>query len=467
MTGTKDTKSKGLPAGLTGWLVSILIPVMNGIIPDNSLYTKPLKLFFMITLFVICLVAFNLLPLLASAVLLPALYTVSEVVPADTAFGSWTNTTVWMILGALVLATVLDECGLLIRIAYWTIRKCGGTFTRTLYGIFIVGIILNLITFCNAFVITMVLVYGICKAMNLKPSKESALICFAGCCAGVTPSSFLYNPGYVSLMETAIQNYIPDYKMGILDMPQYLWGLILCCVITLFVLTKLYGAKDMKFEGGKEYFDMKYKELGPMSRKEKKGLAIVGILLIYLITTNLTGLPAAYGFMLIPYLLFVPGISVGNGEMVKKVNFPIIFFIASCLGIGVVGNAVGFGDFIASIAVPMLSGKSTLTACLAFLAFGAAANLFMTPYAMVGGLSIPFANVALQLGMSPAAACMILVFACDFVFLPHEVAGYLVMYGFGLMPMKEFIKTQSLKSLVMLIVFVCVMFPLWGLMSML
>ena len=69
--------------------------------------------------------------------------------------------------------------------------------------------------------------------------------------------------------------------------------------------------------------------------------------------------------------------------------------------------------------------------------------------------------------MSPAAACMILVFACDLVFLPHEVAGYLVMYGFGLMPMKEFIKTQSLKSLVMLIVFVCVMFPLWGLMSML
>lgn len=106
-----------------------------------------------------------------------------------------------------------------------------------------------------AFVITMVLVYGICKAMNLKPSKESALICFAGCCAGVTPSSFLYNPGYVSLMETAIQNYIPDYKMGILDMPQYLWGLILCCVIMLFVLTKLYGAKDMKFEGGKFIYD--------------------------------------------------------------------------------------------------------------------------------------------------------------------------------------------------------------------
>lgn len=46
MTGTKDTKSKGLPAGLTGWLVSILIPVMIGIIPDNSLFTKQLKLFF-------------------------------------------------------------------------------------------------------------------------------------------------------------------------------------------------------------------------------------------------------------------------------------------------------------------------------------------------------------------------------------------------------------------------------------
>lgn len=467
MADTKNMNGKGISVTAIGWIVSILMPVIIGFIPSGDLFKESLKLFFMVTLFVICLVAFQLLPLLVSAVLLPALYTVTGLVPVDTAFSSWTNSTVWMILGALVLATVLDECGLLIRIAYWTIRKCGGTFTRTLYGIFIVGVVLNLITFCNAFVITMVLVYGICKAMDLKPSKESALICFAGCCAGVTPSSFLYNPGYVALMETSIQNYVPDYKMGILTMPQYLWGLPLACVITLFVLTKLYKAKDMKFEGGKEYFDIKYQELGAMSAKEKKGLAIVGLLLVYLITTKFTGLPAAYGFMTIPYLLFVPGIAVGDGEMVKKVNFPIIFFIASCLGIGVVGNMVGFGDFIANIAVPMLTGKSVLVACLAFLVFGALANLFMTPYAMIGGLSIPFANVAIQLGMSPAAACMILVFACDMVFLPHEVAGYLVMYGFGLMPMKEFIKTQALKSLVMLIVFVCIMFPLWGLCGML
>lgn len=451
---------------LIGWLVSLLIPVVVWLIPVSEMFSGQLRLFFVITSFVICLVAFNLLPLMVSAVLLPSLYAISGLVPMETAFSSWTNNTVWMILGALVLATVLDECGLLIRIAYWTIRKCGGTFTKTLYGIFIVGIILNLITFCNAFIITMVLVYGICKAMNLKPSRESALICFAGCCAGVTPSSFLYNPGYASLMETSIRSFVPDYTMGILVMPQYLWPLCLCCFITIFILTKVHKTKNMKFEGGKEYFDSKYAELGPMSAKEKKGLVVVGLLLLYLVTTNFTKFPAAYGFMVLPYLLFIPGVSVGNAEMVKKVNFPIIFFIASCLGIGTVGNAVGFGDFIAGVAVPLLEGRSALVAGLAFLVFGAIANLFMTPYAMVGGLSIPFANIAIQLGMSPVAACMILVFSCDLVFLPHEVAGYLVMYGFGLMPMKDFIKTQALKSLVMLLVFICIMFPLWSIFGM-
>lgn len=80
----------------------------------------------------------------------------------------------------LVLSAVLEECGLLKRIAYYVILKCGGTYKGTVFGCFIIGIILNLITFCNGWLVASVLVYGVCKAMGLKTSNESALICFAG-----------------------------------------------------------------------------------------------------------------------------------------------------------------------------------------------------------------------------------------------------------------------------------------------
>ncbi len=163
-----------------GWAVSILIPVIIAFIPVSGDFTESLKRFFMITLFMIMIIAFELFPLLVSAILLPSLYIVSGIVPAATAFGSWSNTTVWMVLGGLIFSTVLDECGLLKRIAYFVIRKCGGTYGGVVYGCFVIGILLNLVTFCYGWVIAGALIFGVCKAMDLKPSRESSLVCFAG-----------------------------------------------------------------------------------------------------------------------------------------------------------------------------------------------------------------------------------------------------------------------------------------------
>lgn len=93
-----------------GWTISILIPLIIAFIPVSENFTVSLKLFFMITLFMILIIAFELFPLLVSAILLPSLYMVSGIVPASAAFGSWSNTTVWMVLGGLIFSTVLDEC---------------------------------------------------------------------------------------------------------------------------------------------------------------------------------------------------------------------------------------------------------------------------------------------------------------------------------------------------------------------
>ena len=96
-----------------------------------------------------------------------------------------------------------------------------------------------------------------------------------------------------------------------------------------------------------------------MSSKEKKAVVMIVLLFVYLFSSNFTGLPAAYGFMTIPYLMFLPGIEIGNTEVIG-INFSMIFLVAACLGIGVVGAAVGFGDFLTNIAVPLLSGRSVL-----------------------------------------------------------------------------------------------------------
>ena len=56
-----------------GWAVSILIPFIIAFIPVSGDFTESLKRFFMITLFMILIIAFELFPLLVSAILLPSL----------------------------------------------------------------------------------------------------------------------------------------------------------------------------------------------------------------------------------------------------------------------------------------------------------------------------------------------------------------------------------------------------------
>lgn len=446
-----------------GWAVSILIPVIIAFIPVSGDFTESLKRFFMITLFMIMIIAFELFPLLVSAILLPSLYIVSGIVPAATAFGSWSNTTVWMVLGGLIFSTVLDECGLLKRIAYFVIRKCGGTYGGVVYGCFVIGILLNLVTFCYGWVIAGALIFGVCKAMDLKPSRESSLVCFAGTIGCTGSTVFLYYPSYYSMIETSLQEFVPGYSMGMFTTFLYNDCFIIWCLLTLFILMKVYKTKKMDGKLNRKIFDEKYEQLGKMSKKEKKAVAMIVLLFAWLFSSNFTGLPAAYGFMTIPYLMFVPGIEIGDKEIIGRINFSMIFLVAACLGIGVVGASVGFGDFLTNIAVPFLSGKSVLVVCISFMLFGMIANFFMTPLAMLGGLSIPFAQIAVSLGINPVVACMILMYACEMLFLPYESNGNLIMYEYGMMPMKDFIKQEGLKTLIMFVGFIVVMYPLWNL----
>lgn len=448
---------------LIGWIISILVPIIVAFIPVSGDFTESLRLFFVITLFVILIIAFELLPVLISAIMLPSLYTISGMVPVAAAFGSWANTTVWMVLGGLIFSNVLDECGLLKRIAYYVIRKCGGTYVGAVFGCFFIGIILNLITFCHGWIVNCALVFGVCKAMELKPSRESSLVCFAGIAASTGSTVYLYDPGYVAMLETSLKKFIPDYSMSLFTPFIYNGFFAVWSLLTILILLKVYRIKEKGVKFRRELFDEKYEQLGKMSIKEKKAIVIVIILLVYLCTTNITGLPVAYGFMTIPYLMFLPGINVGDSNTIGKINFSMIFFVSTCLGIGLVGAQVGFGDFLANIAVPILSGKSALVACIVFMIMGMLANFIMTPYAMLGGLSATFAQIAVSLGINPIVSCMILMYTCDMVFLPYQSTGNLIMYSYGMMPMKDFLKQEGLKSVIMFIGFIVVMYPLWKL----
>lgn len=375
------------------WGFTFLIPLLIFAIPLSGAYTPELRLFFTITTFAIILIAFELLPLLVASLFIPTAYLLSGLVPAATAFGVFTSPTVWMILGLLILAEVLDKGGLLERIALYCIRKCGGTYKGIIYGILLTGFVLNLATFGNAYLIMIMVSFGVVKAMRLEIGKESALIGFAGLVGGMSWSCAFYDAVRNSLMETNIRTIWPDFTIQWYDMALYNGLMVLFIFGIMALLIKLFPCRCETLQQGKDYFDNRYKELGPMSKDQKKVAFVAATMMVYLFTSSLTGLPPAYAFMTLPYLLFLPGFHVANESTIKNLNFGMVLFVAGCLSIGSVGSALGISKLITSTVTPMLTDHSNVVALLVLNVVGTIANMFMTPYALAASLSAPFAQI--------------------------------------------------------------------------
>lgn len=181
----------------------------------------------------------------------------------------------------------------------------------------------------------------------------------------------------------------------------------------------------------KAFYESAYKELGAMTQLEKKVIVISVFLLVMVMTEKIHGIASGWCFVAIPYLLFLPGINVATTDDFKKVNYSIILFIASCVGIGAAATAVGFGKLIGTVSMPYLVGHGTTYVLILTWLIGIIANFFMTPLSIFSTLAAPFTQIALDLGINPAAMYQVIVYAGDQVLLPYENSFYLIIFSFG------------------------------------
>ena len=97
----KEDSMNILSGTLPKWITAGILPAAVFLIPTNAVFTAQLQLFFAITIFFICMLAFELLPTLAAAVILSSMYIISGLVPEAVALKPWTNTVLFMAVCAM------------------------------------------------------------------------------------------------------------------------------------------------------------------------------------------------------------------------------------------------------------------------------------------------------------------------------------------------------------------------------
>ncbi len=449
------------------WIVTILLPLSIQLVPASEAFPAPMRSFLSSTIFVIMLAAFELLPNMLVGLLLPVAYVITGTVPTSTALGIWSgNFMMFMIVGGMIFANALDESGLLNRIVLWAGTRCRGSLLKLLMALMTAGLLVMLVSFTNGWMVTIVLCYGVVKALKLENTSEGILIMVVAQIVSTAALNFIYSPVTVGLWGGGVQMVFKDFTMSWWTLTVYNLPLIVIQFIVIYVLYKIYKPSPF-LKGGAQYFEKEYAKLGALTAQEKKAIVLTLLLFAYIIAQPWHKLDMNYGFIIIPMLFFLPGIEVATkARSLDTVNFGFIVFIASCMSIGGVGAAVGIGPAISTYITPMLTGCPIPMFLFLCIIFGIIMNILMTPSAMQGMFPGPLAALGAGLGISyPLLPFMAMFFANDMVLFPYENAYLLVLFGFGAMSMRDFMKYNLIKMGLTLALFWVLVLPFWYIMG--
>lgn len=234
---------------------------------------------------------------------------------------------------------------------------------------------------------------------------------------------------------------------------------LIFCLVFIWLLPKIFKPKHKL--PGVEYFKEEYKKLGKMTRDEKIGAVLTVLLIAFMMTGNIHGIALDWGFIVLPWLMFFPGIKIATEEDVKGVDWSMVFFCIACLSIGTVSSYLGIGELVADLLVPMLEPLNSSLVMVAIYAVTVILNFLLTPLAILAGFSEPIAQIAAGLGLNPVGAMYSLFLGADQVLLPYEYLTYMIFYAFGLIALKDFMKILGLKIVLATVVLAVIMIPWW------
>lgn len=420
-------------------------------------------MFLIVTITGILMVAFEQVHLMAVSMLFPIGYMVTGLVPMDVAYSAWLQTMPLVVIGGYMIAMVLNRIGLLKRMAYWCFIKVRGSYYGLLYSIFIVGCILNTVTGGNAWVMMAAFTFGLCMGFELGRSIDSAIIMLVGGISAGASCMFIYSPYFMNLLWNAANTTLPDgaepYGATWVEFFYQNFPYLLFCLLFIFLLPKIFRPK--KKLPGVEFFKAEYEKLGPMTRDEKIGAVLTVLLIAFMLTGNIHGIALDWGFIVLPWLMFFPGIHIATEEDVKGVDWSMVFFCIACLSIGTVSNYLGIGELVAKLLVPALQPLNSTLVVVAIYAVAVSLNFLLTPLAILAGFSEPIAQIAAGLGLNPVGAMYSLFLGADQVLLPYEYLTYMIFYAFGLIKLTDFMKILGFKMVAATIVLAAVMIPWW------
>ena len=325
--------------------------------------------------------------------------------PIATIFYAWTGTTIWLVIGAYLIANAVKTSGLGDRIAYLYMKSFVTDFKSIIIGIYVLTAILSLLIphpWPRAFLIMAVMKVVIDSSGIVQ--EDAVKIGFAVFAASV-PCSLIFLTG-----DAVINPLAASYAGGATFLQWLLYMGIPAIVLSVaFVALQLILFKPTKdYAVDKATIDQKLADMGAMSPRERKTLIWVIIFIVLCMTDSVHGIDVGWVTLGIGMLLAMPIVGDLNGPKDwSAVPIHVLVFLTAAMAIGKVGGTTGMNAWIASFLPSNVAGGMIVIA-LIIVAISMIVHMLLGSVIAVMGVAVPaILSFCEPLGITPIAATLI------------------------------------------------------------
>lgn len=453
---------KGLPA-LYRWLIIVAVllliwfsPAPEGVDP---------KAWQLLAIFIATIIGLILQPLpMGAMVLLGITATVlTKVLSLGQALSGFTNSTVWLIVTAFLLARGFIKTGLGRRIAFLLVKAFGKTTLGLGYALVLSDLIIAPATPSNTARAGGV-IYPIARSLAASYDSEpgdtarrigSYLMVteFHGTC--ITSAMFM--------TAMAANPLITELAAGALGI-QLTWGswalaaLVPGLLSILFIPWMLYKIYPPEIKSSPEAPQVAEKELaamGPMKSSEKMMLLVFIVAIALWATSQFHSINATTVALLGVVLLLITNVLEWNDILQEKGAWDALIWFGGLVMMADMLNSLGFIGWFSEAVAASVSGWPWLTAFLVMILVYVYSHYgFASLTAHVTAMFVPFATVAVAAGAPPYLAALSLGFFSNLnASITHYGTGPAPIYfGAGYIDMPTWWKLGFLVSLANVII---------------
>ncbi|MDP6777900.1 MAG: SLC13 family permease [Candidatus Latescibacteria bacterium] len=451
-------------AKVIGLVLGILLPLVALLIPGEL--DVPSRLALAVCALTVVFWTFEPVPIEYTSILTLLLFPILGIMSFETTFHAFSGKAVWLIFSGMALSLTISETPLGPRLARLVLGRIG-SYGRLVLSLHLLGIVLAILIPSGVvrILILMPMLVSLLKAIGEAPgSRVSAALILSLAC------STYY--GGTGILTASVPNLVVFGAMEARDITFYWgeWALYMlpviglvrtgCCYLLVRLLLRVPQERSPTAPPAEDASIPA--RISPPERKAV-GILLLGILLWA--TDALHGIHPAYVGLLLVLLCYLPGWGPLAPGHLRKINFPILIYVAAAFAMGYAMEDTGLNDRMGRF----LTGWLDLSDSHALAKLGAVTYLlvpadFLADTAAIAAILTPLLlDFGADIGLAAIPTALSVAIGTSLVFIPYQSAPFMLAYSFRYVRMGQFILLMSLISLITLIILVPLNLLYWRL----